>query len=518
MSGALRIGGLVAGGLLTEDLVTVGLLTGALVTGAATLMGQTGIGARLRFPLGAAACVAILATGCAIQPRPQTSLVARPASFVSAADTTYSVESPVDAFWTELGDSTLGGLVSQALRANLDVRAAEARVRNARANRQLAALDYLPTVTASAGYTRQRFSGSSFPGLPGSFEEDFYDAGVDASWELDVFGRIRSNVAGQSALERAAQEDVRGVQVVLSSEVGRIYYELRGAQEQLAVAQRNAENQRSTLQLTQDRLDAGRGTAFDRERASAQLSATLATIPELEARVAGAIFRISVLLGRPPAALADELAAPGELPDLPAKPGVGTPDLLVRHRPDVRSAERQLAAQTAFVGAARAEYLPRLSVGGNAGYTSSAFDSFGESGTSRFLVGPVISWPLFDLGRVKAREGVARARADEARASYDQTLLLALEEAETALVAYDRSRARLRHLRDAAAASERAVELARLRFEEGVTDFLQVLDSERTMLEAQDRLARGRTDAVAAFVALYRALGGEWPLERPGGR
>jgi multidrug efflux system outer membrane protein len=466
--------------------------------------------------VGAAAGVAIFAAGCAIQPRPQTSSVPTPASFLSAVDTTYSSETAVDAFWTELGDSALGRLVTEALSANLDVRAAEARVRNARANRQLASFDYFPTITASIGYQRQRLSGESFPGLPGSVEQDLYDAGVDASWELDVFGRIRSNVAGQNALERAAREDVRDVQVLLASELGRIYYELRGAQGQLAVAQRNAENQRHTLQLTEDRLDAGRGTAFDRERASAQLSATLASIPELETRVASAIFRIGVLLGRPPAALADALAAPAELPGLPEKPRVGTPDLLVRQRPDVRSAERQLAAQAAFVGAARAEYLPRLSVGGSAGVTSSAFDSFGESGTSRFLIGPALSWPLFDLGRVKARVGAARARADEARASYDQTVLLALEETEIALVTYDRSRARLTHLREAAAASERAAELARLRFDEGVTDFLQVLDAERTMLEAQDRLARGRTDAVTAFVALYRALGGAWPVDGPG--
>lgn len=467
---------------------------------------------------GVAAGVAIFSAGCAIQPRPQTSSVPAPTSFLSAVDTAYSSETPVDAFWIELGDSALGRLVTEALRANLDVRAAEARVRSARANRQLASYDYFPTVTAGGGYTRQRLSGESFPGLPGAVEQDLYDAGVDGSWELDVFGRIRGNVAGQNALERAAQEDVRDVQLLLASELGRIYYELRGAQGQLAVAQRNAENQRRTLQITEDRLDAGRGTAFDRERASAQLSATLASIPELETRVASAIFRIGVLLGRPPAALADALAAPAELPDLPEKPRVGTPDLLVRQRPDVRSAERQLAAQTAFVGAARAEYLPRLSVGGSAGFTSNSGDSFGESETSRFLIGPVLSWPLFDLGRVKARVGAARARADEARASYDQTVLLALEEAETALVAYDRSRARLTHLREAAAASERAVELARLRFDEGVTDFLQVLDAERTMLEAQDRHARGRTDAVTAFVALYRALGGAWPVEGSGDR
>jgi NodT family efflux transporter outer membrane factor (OMF) lipoprotein len=462
-----------------------------------------------------AAGLALLVAACAIQPRPQISSVPPSPSFVSAVDSTYDAEPPVEAFWTDLGDTTLGRLVAAAMRANLDVRVAEARVANARANRELATFDYFPTVTASAGYTRQRLSGESFPGLPGAVDLDLYDAGIEGTWEIDVFGRIRNNVAGQNALERAAGEDLRDIQVVLASEVGRTYYELRGAQEQLAVAQRNAENQRQTLELTEDRLEGGRGTAFDRERAKAQLSATLATIPDLETRVASAIFRIGVLLGRPPGSLADSLAVPVALPELPGKPDVGTPEMLVRERPDVRSAERRFAAQTAFVSSAQAEYWPRVEVGGNAGFTANSLESLGESQTSRYIIGPLISWPMFDLGRVNARVSVEKARADEARAAFDQTVLLALEETETALVAYDRAKARLTLLADAATASERAVELARLRFNEGVTDFLQVLDAERTMLESQDNLARGRTDAVTAFVALYRALGGAWPLGVP---
>ncbi len=468
--------------------------------------------------IGLVAGLALLAVACAIQPRPQITSVPTSATFVSAVDSTYDSEPPVEAFWIDLGDTTLGRLVAAALRANLDVRVAEARLANARANRDLATFDYFPTVTASAGYRRQRISGESFPGLPGAVDLDLYTAGLEGSWEIDVFGRIRNNVAGQNALESAAGEDVRDVQVVLASEMGRTYYELRGAQEQLAVAQRNAENQRETLHLTEDRLEGGRGTAFDRERARAQLSATLATIPELETRVASAIFRIAVLLGRPPGSFPDSLAVPVDLPDLPAKPDVGTPEMLVRQRPDVRSAERRLAAQTAFVGSAQAEYWPRLEVGGDAGFTANSLESLGESQTSRYLVGPLISWPMFDLGRVKARVSAEAARADEARATYDQTVLLALEETETALVAYDRAKARLTLLADAAAASERASELAELRFDEGVTDFLQVLDAERTMLEAQDNLARGRTDAVTAFVGLYRALGGAWPIDSLGER
>jgi outer membrane protein, multidrug efflux system len=451
------------------------------------------------------------AAGCAPQPQLQAIAVPLAPAFRAATDSTYTAAPPVAAFWTELGDSILGRLVGEAVRGNLDLTESAARVREARANRQLSGYDFLPTVIAVGSYTRQRLSGTSFPGIPAGFEQRSWDAGVDASWELDLFGRIRRNVAGQSALEDAAGEDLRDLQVALVAEVGRTYFELRGAQGQLAVAQRNAENQRRTLQVTQDRLDAGRGTAFDRERASAQLSGTLANIPLLETRVANAIFRLGVLLGRPPASLADTLSVAAELPALPARPSVGTPEVILAHRPDVRSAERQLAAEQSFMGAAQSDYLPRLSVGGTAGFTSNTFGSLAGAGTSRFAVGPVISWPALNLGRVKARVDGARARSEGARARYDRMVLRALEETESALVVYDRSQARLTHLRQAAEASERAADLARLRFEGGIADFLQVLDAERSLLDAQDRLAQGRTDTVTAFVSLYKALGGAWP-------
>jgi multidrug efflux system outer membrane protein len=199
------------------------------------------------------------------------------------------------------------------------------------------------------------------------------------------------------------------------------------------------------------------------------------------------------------------------LPPLPATIDVPSPEALVRNRPDVRSAERILAAQTAFVGSAQAEYLPRLSIGAGAGFTSTTLDSLGRSGTGRYAVGPVISWPALNLGRVKARADAARARAAEAQAVYRRTLLNALGEAETALVSYRQARARLAQLAEAAAASERAAEFARLRFQGGIADFLAVLDAERTLLEAQVQLAAGRTAATTSLVDVYRALGGTWP-------
>ena len=417
---------------------------------------------------------------------------------------------PVGPHWRALGDTTLDRLLEQALRGNLDVEAAQARIRGARAARTGAALDFVPTVTAVGGYTRQRLAGATFPIGNGNFpDQDIWDAGFDASWELDLFGRVRRGVQARGALVGAAEQELRDVRVSLAAELARVYFELRGAQEQLAVAERNAENQRRTLALTRERLDAGRGTAFDTERAQAQLSITLATVPPLEARVAAAQYRIGVLVGRPPAEVASELRSVAAMPPLPATVAVAAPDSLIRRRPDVAAAERRVAAEHAFVGSARAEYLPRVDVGGTAGFSSAEFGDLAGDGTFRYAVGPIISWPLLNLGRVKARVDEASALEAETRARYDQTVLGALEEVETALVTYRTSLGRVERVADAAAASGRAAELARLRFTGGVADFLQVLDAERTQLESEDQLARARTDASVAYAALYKALGGD---------
>ncbi|MGH2670919.1 MAG: TolC family protein, partial [bacterium] len=348
-------------------------------------------------------------------------------------------------------------------------------------------LDLFPTITVAGGYTRQRVSAATF-GIEVP-ERGLWDSELRASWELDLFGRVRSNVRGHTALAESAREEARETGRLVAAELAAAYFDLRGGQDQLDVARRNAENQRGTLQLTRDLLDAGRGNEFDTERAQAQVSTTLARIPTLDAQIAAVQHRIGVLVGRDPQALATELVGAGLIrPLLPETLAVGEMDSLIRSRPDVRAAERRLAAETAFVGAAKADYLPRLSVGGTAGFTSTDFNSVGRSGTSRYAVGPVLTWPAFNLGRVKASVDAARAFEAEARARYEQTVLLAREEVEKSLVAYRKTRERLTQLAEAAEASSRAAELARLRLEGGVADFLQVLDAERSLLSAQDQL------------------------------
>ena len=416
-------------------------------------------------------------------------------------------------FWSALGDTTLIRLVKETRLANPDVRIAAARATGARAVRTGAALDLLPVVTTRGGYTRQRIASASFPGASGALpDQSVWDAGLALSWEVDVSGRLRNSLRARSAIADAAAEDERDVEVALTAQVASAYLALRGAQERLAVARRNAENQQRTLELTQRRLEAGRGTQLDTERAKSQLSATLAAIPTIETVIEAARQRIRVLSGHARTetfALLEcdtpECDTAVELPDLPE---AGPVDQVMRERPDVRSAERQLAASGSAVGAARAEYLPRLSLAGAAGFTGSEARALGDVGTPRYVVGPVLSWPALDLGHVRANVAAARAAEAESRARYELALSRAQEELETSIVAYRNSRRRLAQLEAAAAASARAAELARLRYTEGGSDFLQVLDAERTLLERENERAAGRTEAETNLVAFYRARGG----------
>jgi outer membrane protein, multidrug efflux system len=417
-------------------------------------------------------------------------------------------------FWSELGDTTLTMLVREAQRANMDVRVAESRLTSARASKRLAALDLVPTITGTGSTSRSQFSIAQTPGAPSQLPaQQLWDVGFDASWELDFFGRVGRNVRAASALAESSEHGLEDVQVSVAAEVARTYFDLRGAQRQLAVSQRNAATQQKIVKLTEDRLAAGRGTAFDTERAKSVLYLTLAATPGLESQIVLDRNRLAVLLGRTPDALPAALLDSGPLPRLPDTLYVGSPDQLVRRRPDVLSAERQLAARALFVGSARAEYLPKITLSASAGYLGTSVDSLFKRGNSRLLVGPVMTFPLFDLGRVRQRVQVAEAGQEEAQASYNSTVLRALEESQASLVTYDRAHARLAILQNAVKSSARAADLAQQRFEAGLTDFLQVLDAERTLLDAENQLALGQTGAATALVAVYKAVGGTWPIK-----
>jgi outer membrane protein, multidrug efflux system len=453
--------------------------------------------------------VAAALTGCAVGPnykRPATEVAPH---FAGAAEGPYSA-APVPAqFWTTFGDPTLTSLEEQALDANHDLRISLGRLVEARALRRQTQFDLAPTVTASGGYTKERLSqAQSLTGAP--LTADFYEAGFDAFWEIDLFGRVRREVEAQTAQVQAAEADLRAAQVAVSAEVARSYFELRGDQTQLDVARRNGDNQRATLALTQAELSAGRSTELDTSRAQSQLSATLATIGPLQAAVARDIHRLSVLTGREPDALTDLLAPPRELPPLPELTAVGDPTGLLRRRPDIASAERQLAANTALVGVAIGELFPKVTFNGSFSYSAAQLSAFGDSPSRGFVVGPAISWAAFDLGRVRAEVAGSRARADVSLASYEQTVLRALEETEDALVTHARTRDSLEQARASADAAGIAARISRTRYEGGMVGFLDVLDAERTQLEAEQRLAQSRTDAATSLIAVYQALGGAW--------
>jgi multidrug efflux system outer membrane protein len=287
----------------------------------------------------------------------------------------------------------------------------------------------------------------------------------------------------------------------------------------LAVARKNAENQTQTLEITRIRLENGRGTELDTSRAQAQLDSTRAIIPPIESAIFRAIHRLGVLTGQLPDALTKELEQPVQMPKIPELIQIGNPEELLRRRSDIRIAERTLAAATALVGVATADLFPRVTFVGTISLEASTLSGLGAAGSDTYSAGPRISWAALDLGRVYARIKAADASAEASLAQYEQTVLNALEETENALVNYNRERARRALLTTAAKASERAHQLAHLRFQEGVTDFLTVLDTEQRLLQDQDRLAQSETATATALAALYKALGGGWEstvaLERP---
>jgi multidrug efflux system outer membrane protein len=477
------------------------------------------------------AALAAALVGCAVGPeyrKPDTPVAAHfsgaqptagePAAAgapsAAAAAGPYSSEDTRARFWTQFNDATLDELVEQALAANHDLRIALGHLVEARAERRAAKLDLLPTVTASGGYTDERLSAAeSLFNQP--INARYYDAGFDAFWELDLFGRVRRNVQAQSAQVQGAEASLRDAQVSVTAEVARSYFELRGEQARLGVARGNVDNQRATLQLTQARLEAGRSTELDTARAQAQLSTTLATIGPLEADIARSIHRLAVLTGREPNALTAQLSPERELPDLPQITAVGDPAGLLRRRPDIRIAERQLAASTALVGVAIGDLFPKVTFTGSFSYSAEAGSPLGGGPTRGYVIGPGISWAAFDLGRVKAEVEGSRARADVALAAYEQTVLRALEDTEDALVTHSRTRDSLRDATQAAEASRTAARIARTRYEGGLVDFLDVLDAQRTQLEAEDRLAQSRTDTATSLIAVYKALGGGWELAPP---
>lgn len=466
---------------------------------------------------------ALLLMGCAVGPeyrRPDASLPAKfDAVAASAASSDVpnaaSVATPEPAFWLALDDPTLTRLIERALAANHDLRIADSRIAEARALRGQSRFDLAPTVTSGADYVKARSDlGSAVAvGLPRTTER--YLAGFDASWEPDVFGRVRRSVQARDAELGAAVADRRAVSVAVAAEVAATYSELRGLQLRRDVAERNLRNQAETVRVTRARFDAGRGTQLDVSRAEAQLATTRATVPALDGSLAAVRRRLAVLVASPGAELDALELPPSALTPLPALVSTGTPDAWLRRRPDVAAAERRLAAATAAIGVAVGDLFPRVVFAGSVGVAGASFGALDDRGSDTWSLVPGIRWAALDLGRVRARIAASEARAGGALADYERTVLLALEETQNSLTALRSAFERRDALRTAATESATAARLARLRNDEGTADFLDVLDAERTQLESEERLALAETDARVRLVAVYKAFCAGWDAADP---
>ena len=458
----------------------------------------------LRF-LGAAASTLALAA-CAVGPTYHAPQEA-PVAIADAEPALVSPEPQEPTWWRQFGDPELDALIEKALVANLDVKQAVARLDQSRALFTENKLNLLPHITSDATYLRGREQEPPFTTTPLKLEQA--DLGFDATWELDLFGRVRHQVEGAKADRDAAREDLAAMQVSIAAEVARNYLEMRGAQIRRQVAEANAQTQEETLRLTKVRRAIGYEDPVDVESAQARLSATQALVPPLIADEKRAAQRLAVLTGQRPGALDAELSGTPAPQTARATPlAVGDVSDLLRRRPDVRAAERRLASETAQTGVATADLFPRVTLTGFVGLLSGDVGSLFKSSAGAWEVSPAITWPAFDLGSVRARLRGQKARAAESLAAYQETALRAIEDLQDAVTTYKQRQSEVASLAEQVAAARRAADLARARFKEGDIDFLRVLDADRTRLQAEDALAAAETAANTDVVAIYKALGG----------
>ncbi len=433
-----------------------------------------------------------------------------PPAFQSPDTERFSALEPVRAWWGRLEDPLLAALVEQALVSNGDVRIATARLDEARALVRGVKRDRLPSIGVNASAQQQRSSDEGVFGPLPDRDTEVYEAGFTAGWELDLFGRVRNRIRAGEARLAMADADLQGVYVSIAAETARGYIDLRGAQYRLDVAQRNAANQSKTHELTLALAEAGRSDQLNVARALTQLELTQAGIPIIEAEINAALNRLAVLTGDALPDLRTRLAVAQPLPSLPASVAVGNAQTLLQRRPDIRRAERALAKAAAEYNLNVAELYPKIDLLGSLGFSATGLGDLAGASAMTGAIGPRLQWSAFNLGRVRAAIDAADARSRAQLADFEQTVLAALNETDSAMVAFHRAEQSQVRLRAAARASAEAVELARLRFDAGVDDFLDVLDAERTLLLAQERLAQGETQTVLRLIAVYQSLGGGW--------
>ncbi|WP_439851738.1 efflux transporter outer membrane subunit [Pseudomonas syringae] len=443
---------------------------------------------------------------CAVGPDYKTPETA-PAKLASAAQGNYDRSKMNTLWWQQFEDPTLNKLVARSLDGNRDLRVAFARLKSARAIRDDVANDVMPVVTSRAS---SDIGKGQQPGITERrVNSERYDLGLDMAWEVDLFGRIQRQLEASDADQDVAEANLYQLQVTLIAEVVDAYGQLRGAQLREDIARDNLSNQQKSQDITTQLRDAGVGNELDVVRSDARLAAVEATVPQLQAEQARQRNRIATLLGERPDTLSVDLS-PSKLPAIAKALPIGDATQVLRNRPDVRAAERQLAASTARIGVATADLFPRVSLSGFLGFTAGRGSQIGSSAARAWSLGPSITWAAFDLGSVRAQIRSADADAEGALANYEQQVLLALEESENAFSDYNKRQQRLVALMRQSESSRAAARLASVQYREGTADFLVLLDAERERLAAEDSQAQAEIELYRGIVAIYKALGGGW--------
>ncbi len=468
---------------------------------------------------GVAAGLALLA-GCAVGPDYKTPATTMPPTWAQPDATatvtattqpavtsrTTTAASDLSQWWMNFKDPTLNLLVEEAMRSNLPLQQAEARIRQARANRGVTDAAWWPNVEATADYRRTRTPNPRGGGI----QSDQYRAGFDSSWEVDVFGGTRRAVEAADADIIAAVEDRRDVMVTLLGDVALNYIDLRGVQERIAIANRNLQAQEHTADVTRRQFAGGFVSGLDVANAEAQVATTRAAIPQLESQAQQDIHALAVLLGRQPGELRGRLMATAPLPTTPPEVPVGLPSELLRRRPDIRRSEAQVHSATAHIGVATADLFPRFSLTGDIAISAANLSGLSNLNNHTWGVGPSMTWEIFSAGRVQSSIKVQEALRDESTLAFRQTVLNAVKEVEDALVAYAKEQQHRAALADSVTANRRAVDLSNRLYEVGNVDFLNVLNAERSLYAAEEAYSQSTRNIAADLVSLYKALGGGW--------
>jgi len=387
------------------------------------------------------------------------------------------------------------------VKANLDLKMAEARLRQARASRGVAVGGLWPSVGASGGYQRGHSASSSG-------DQNLFQAGLDAAWELDLFGGRRRNLESADAGIEAAMEDMRAVQVSLVAEVAFNYVQLRGYQQEIIIAHNNLEAQKRTADITHKRFNVGFASGLDVANADSTVASTEAQIPVYETAERQAMYALSVLLARPPADLLKQLSPQGSLPGVPTEVPAGLPSELLRRRPDIRESEAQLHAATAQIGVATADFFPSFSLTGAVNWNSNLLRTWWSESSRSFGIGPSVTWQIFQGGAIASNVRFQEALRDQAYLTYQKTVLAAFQDVENALIAFSKEQQHYKALKDAVAANRKAVDLSLQLYTEGQTDFLNVATAQRSLYATEDALVQSDRSIATDLIALYKALGG----------